>query len=266
MRHRFAAASFLAFSLVGLLAQDKAPPANDPALPDQIAKLKTMVKDRSMEQDFLAMNLVTAMTEKFTEKSPKDQKAVVTALGEVFKLGPVRPADKSQLYRTVAEALSTCGEDAAPTLRKVLELDRIDGKEFTSLRAQLVLSLGKTKDEKQADWLLETAVRSPDDEVAAAAGEALGYYDFLPLQKLREISKRLISRYGEIDMKATQPQSTDPNAPIDFGPQNAAKTLEWVAPKWNAALTKLTGQTHQKAADWQRWLNKNKDWEPPKRA
>jgi hypothetical protein len=254
-------ASLVAISLAGVPAQDKTPAAVDPTLPDQITKLKTMVKDKSMEQDFLAMNLVTAMTEKFADKNPKDQRAVVAALGDVFKLGPIRPVDKLQLYRTATDALGLCGEEAATTLRKTFELDRLGDKDFTSLRAAIVIAIGKTKDEKQADWLLETAMRCPDDEVAAAAGEALSNYDFLPMAKTKDICKRLIGRYGEIDMKARQPQSNDPNAPIDFGPQNAAKTLEWVAARWNATLTHLTGETHQQAAEWQRWLNKNKDWE-----
>lgn len=243
-------------------AAEKPVAAPDPALPDQITRLKAMAKDRTMEQDFLAMNLVTAMTEKFADKNPKDQKAILGALGDVFKLGPARPAEKAMLYRTVIDALGQCGAEAAPVLRKAFELDRIDSKDYAPLRAQIATAVGKTKDEKQAEWLLETAVRHPEDEVMAAAGEALGNFADLPTPKLREICKKLVSRYGEIDMLARTPQSTDPNAPINFGAQNAVKTLEWIQPKWNAALRQLTGESHQQVADWQRWLNKNKDWEP----
>lgn len=268
------------FSLVPTLpAQDKSKPAPkadakaekeaekpvappDPALPEQVSRLKAMVKDRTMEQDFLAMNLVTAMTEKFDERNPKDQKAVLGVLGDVFKLGPVRPADKAQLYRAVVDALGQCGTDAAPVLRKAFELDRIDDKEYSSLRAQIATAIGKTKDEKQVDFLLETALRHPEDEIIAAAGEALGNFPDLATPRLRDVCKRLISRYGEIDMLARTPQSTDPKAPINFGAQNAGKTLQWVQPRWNSALHRLTGQSHQQAADWQHWLNKNKDWEP----
>jgi hypothetical protein len=244
---------------------EKAPPPIDPAVAANAAQLKSMVKARAMDQDFLALNLVTALSTGFADKNPKDQKTALAALGDVFKLGPVRPADKCELYRVTADALGNCGKDAAAVLRKTFDQERINGRDYTSLRAQIIVAIGKTKDDDQPDWLLEQAMRSPDDEVAAAAGEALGNYDQMPLPKLREVCKRLIGRYGELDMKSKQPVSTDPQAPIDFGPQNAAKTLQWIAGKWNATLQKLTGEKHESAPDWQRWLNKNKDWERKKR-
>ncbi len=243
---------------------EKAPPPVDPAVAANAAQLRTMVKARAMDQDFLALNLVTALSTNFADKNPKDQKTALAALGDVFKLGPVRPADKCELYRVTAEALGNCGTEAASALRKAFEQERINGREYAGLRAQIVVAIGKTKDDQQPDWLLEQAMRSPDDEVAAAAGEALGNYDQMPIKQTREVCKRLIGRYGEIDMKAKQPVSNNPKDPIDFGPQNAVKTLQWIAGKWNATLQKLTGEKHESAPDWTRWLNKNKDWEPKK--
>jgi len=268
-RSAFAAVLLLA-SLVA--AQDKgaskkdekAPPPIDPAVAANAAQLRTMVKARAMDQDFLALNLVTALSTDFANKNPKDQKTALAALGDVFKLGPVRPVDKCELYRVTAEALGNCGKEAAATLRKAFEQERINGRDYAGLRAQIVVAIGKTKDDQQPDWLLEQAMRSPDDEVAAAAGEALGNYDQMPIKQTREVCKRLISRYGEIDMKAKQPVSNNPKDPIDFGPQNAARTLQWIAGKWNTTLQKLTGEKHESAPDWTRWLNKNKDWEPKK--
>lgn len=244
--------------------EEKAPPPIDPTVAANAAQLRSMVKARAMDQDFLALNMVTALSTNFADKNPKDQKTALAALGDVFKLGPVRSADKCELYRVTAEALGNCGPEAAPTLRKAFEQERINGRGYASLRAQIVVSIGRTKEESQPDWLLEQALRSPDDEVAAAAGEALGNYDQMPIKQAREVCKRLISRYGEVDMKSKQPVSTNPKDPIDFGPQNAAKTLQWIAGKWNATLQKLTGEKHESAPDWTRWLNKNKDWEPKK--
>lgn len=254
-------ASLLPAQEKGDKKDDKAKPAPDPSIAINAAQLRSMVKTRSMDQDFLALNMVTALSTNFADKNPKDQKTALAALGDVFKLGPVRPADKCELYRVTADALGGCGPEAAATLRAAFEQERIKGRAYASLRAQIVLSIGKTKEVEQPQWLLEQALRSPDDEVAAASGEALGNYEQMPIKQAREVCKRLISRYGEVDMKAKQPVSTNPRDPIDFGPQNAAKTLQWIAGKWNATLQKLTGEKHESAPDWTRWLNKNKDWD-----
>lgn len=252
----------------GLLAQSepKAAPTPDPALPEQLKRLAAMAKDRTCEQDFLAMNLITAISQDPGGRHPKDRKAIVEAMGAVFRLGPVREPDKAQLYRATAQAMGNMGKDAAPAIRKAFEQDRIDGKSFAFLRAELATALGRTKDDKQIPWLLDQALRSPDDAVMAAAGEALGEFEDMPLGQLRDVTRRLISRMGEIDMLASQPQALDPNAPIDFGPQNARQTLDAIAASWNKTLQRLTGQQHEQAAEWQRWLNKNKDWRPPAKA
>ena len=40
-------------------------------------------------------------------------------------------------------------------------------------------------------------------------------------------------------------------------------TLAKLQGPWNRTLTELTGQRFTEQADWQRWLNKNPDWEVP---
>jgi HEAT repeat protein len=127
----------------------------------------------------------------------------------------------------------------------------------------MIEALGRTKDQAQVEFLLEQALRSPDDDIMAAAGGALAEFRDLPIKPRRELVKDLVSRYGEWHMKATQPEPSDPNAPVDFTPQNARQTLNKIEPRWTATLQALTGQTFSSAPDWQRWLNKNKEWQPP---
>lgn len=243
-------------------AQD--PPPVDPGLPDRLRELDDMLEDRRMEQDFQAISVIQKLCADPAAHNPKDADRIVKALGQVFFTGRVRPPDKSVLYREAADALGKFGEDGARYLRKVLEHSRLKGREFAELRAHMLLALGRTQDLRQVEYLLERALRSPDDEVMAAAGEALGHYTDMPLKLRREVVKDLISRLGEWHMKATAIESTDPNAPIDFTPQNARRTLDRIEGKWNATLTALTGERHTSAPDWQHWYNKNKDWEPPR--
>ncbi|MEO6597668.1 MAG: HEAT repeat domain-containing protein, partial [Planctomycetota bacterium] len=160
-----------------------------------------------------------------------------------------------------ADALAKFDKEGAKALAKALGDNRF--KDAVPLQAHMMLALGKTKDEKQVELLLDTTTRSPHDELRGAAGEALGNYTSLDIKPRRDVVKSMIREWGSLHSKATTLDSNDPNAPIDPGPQNARKTLQVVEGKWNATLHKLTGVQNSEFTDWQRWLNKNPNWEPP---
>jgi hypothetical protein len=247
------------------IAQDPAAaPALDAALPDQLKDLKTMLLDRKMDEDFRAINLIQQLAKDAAKRHPKDADRIVKALAAVFRTGKLRPPDQAHVYREAADALAQYGPEGAKELQKAIADERLSGRDYVSVRVSMLTALGRSKDDKQVEFLLQQALRSPDDDVMAAAGEALGNFTALPIKQRREVVKDLVGRYGEWHMKATQPDPTNPNAPIDFGPQNARQTLNKIEGKWNATLRALTGQSFGNAPDWQRWLNKNKDWEAPR--
>ncbi|MCA8963953.1 MAG: HEAT repeat domain-containing protein [Planctomycetes bacterium] len=253
--------AFLGVTLVGgLRGQDPVPPV-DPALPAQLKELKDLVNDRKMAGDFQAIGLIQQLAKEPEKRNPKDKEKIAKAIGDVFKTGKVRPADKDILYREAGDALSHFGEDGAKELAKAYENKRI--KDQIPLQAHLLLALGRTEDPGQVDLLLDTATRSPHDELRAAAGEALGNYTSLDAKPRREMVKQLIREWGSLHSSATTPDPTNPNAPIDSGPQNARRTLRAVEAKWQRSLTKLTGVQNSQFADWQRWLNKNPNWPMP---
>jgi hypothetical protein len=241
-----------------------AAPVQDAALPEQLKELKTMLGDRKMDEDFRAINLIQQLGKDADKRHPKDAAAIVKALGGVYRTGKQRPPDQAHVYREAADALAGYGAEGAKELQKAITDERLKGREYVPVRAHMLAALGRSKDEKQVEFLLQQALRSPDDDIMAAAGEALGNFTALPIKPRRELVKDLVGRYGEWHLKATQPDPTDPNAPIDFGPQNARQTLTKIEGKWNATLRALTGQSFGNAPDWQRWINKNKDWEPPR--
>lgn len=240
-------------------------PAPDPNLPAQFKQLKAYVKNAKMDEDLRAADLIEALVQNRDKRNEKDLDKIAESIGEVFKLGKLRPPDNSRLYEQAANSLALLGKRGAKALRDAVDNERFKDRDYAKLRGRLVTAIGKAGDDTQVDFLLEQALRSPDDPVIAAAGEALGNFAHIELPKLREVVKRMISRYGEWVMKATQADPTDPNAPIDLEPQNARRTLAAVRDKWNTTLAKLTGQSYSDAPEWQRWLNKTKDWLPPGR-
>ncbi len=242
--------------------QDAPAKAPDPALPALLEELDGLVKDRKMEQDLQAIALVRRLATAPGTMHPKDHDRVARALGSVFRTGRLRPVDRLQLYEETAQALGTFGTDGAKELRKAAEDNRF-GRDYVRFRATLLDNLGRTQDPKQVEWLLEQALRSPEDDIMAAGGGALGHHKDMELRQRRDVVKRLLVRWGELESKASIPDNNNPGAPVNFGPQNARATMSKVRSRWQSTLATLTGQNHRSYEDWQRWLNKNPDWTPP---
>lgn len=247
-----------------LAAQAPAPIANDPALPEQFKELKAMAANAKMEDDFRAVGLLQKLAADYGKHNAAEQQKIAKALGDVFRTGKVRPPDKPTLYQETGAALAKMGDNGAIELQKAITDPRLKDRDYAPLRAKLIVELGRTKDEKQVDWLLDQARRSPSDDIMAAAGEALGNFTGLEVKKRREVVKDLLKKFGEVHAKATQPDPIDPNAPIDFSPQNARETLAKIEGRWVATLRALTGQSFTSYQEWQRWQNKNPNWAPPK--
>lgn len=237
------------------------PPPVDPALPDQCKQLKAFVADPKMLSDMQAIGLMQKLMQGLDNRNPKDKERLAKAFGEVFRTGKTRTGAKEVLYRETADELSKLGADGAKEIAKAIAEPR--NKDNHALVGHYILALGRTKDDKQVDYLVETTTRSPIDELRGASGEALGNFTDLDLKPRREVVKAILREWGSLHSKATTPAPTDPNAPVDMAPQNARQTLRVVEGKWAATLNKLTGQSHAGFMEWQRWLNKNPGWTPP---
>jgi hypothetical protein len=266
---RTSIAAFSALLLSATLsAQAPAPapvapvPAADPALPEQLKTLKTMIADPKMEEDFRAITLIQKLGTDLEKRNPKDLEKIAKGLGDVFKTGKVRPPDNAHVYTEASKVLALLNEDGAKELAKALTDTRLKDRDYVVVRAQMMVELGRTKDVKQIDWLLDQARTSPHDAIMAAGGEALGFFENADIKQKREIVDKLIKRYGEVHAKATQPEPTDPTQPIDLSPQNARETLNKIQSKWTSTISTLTGQNFTGYLEWQRWLNKNPNWVP----
>jgi hypothetical protein len=233
----------------------------DPTLPDQLKELKQLVSDPKMVGDFQAIGLIQALTKELDKKNPKDKERLAKGLGEVFRTGKVRPADKDSLYKEASDALAKLSTDGSKELAKAVVDPRF--KELIAVQAHMMLSIGKTEDDKQVELLLDTTARSPHDQLRAASGEALGCFTSLEIKQRREVVKTILREWGSLHQKATTADNPNPGAPIDPAPANARKTLREVEGKWNTTLQKLTGTSFTAFPDWQRWLNKNQNWVPP---
>lgn len=244
------------------LAQDSAEP--DPLIPEMLDELTKALRDRRMELDAKAVVIIEELQAKLPDMNDKDRKKVLQQVGRVFVTGRARPPEQVHVYLAAARFLGDAGEDGARDLARAYDNQRIKGREYVGLRAEIILNLGKTGDPRQIDAILKEARRSPDNEVMAAAGEALGFYADAPLKARREIVKELLITYGEVDAKASNPHVVRGGWPQDFTRQNAQETRQAIQARWNRTLSKLTGEDFTKYPDWLRWHNANPRWEYPK--
>lgn len=251
----------LAIALAATAAAQAGVPPVDPALPEQLKQLRSFVTDSKMLSDMQAIGLMQKLSQGLDARNPKDKDRIARAFGDVFRAGKLRTGPKEVLYRETADELAKFGDLGAPEIAKAIGDTR--WKDNLPLQAHFILALGRAKDPKQVDWLVDTTTRSPHNELRAAAGEALGNFIDLDLRPRRDVVKAVLREWGSLHTRATTPAPTDPNAPIDPGPQNARDTLRAVEGKWSTTLTKLTGVSHSGFMEWQRWLNKNPNWTPP---
>ncbi len=244
-------------SAVPLLAQDPAPAKGpDKEVADKIAVLKECVLDKKFARDDEGLQAIDFLLQKLkTGVEPKDQESITKALDGVLMQGvKVRPADNIRLYTGAATALGYCGAEGAKSLKNAFfKKDRFpEKKDWVPLREVFLKGVGRTKDESMVKFLSKEALTNPEAALQAAAGEALGNYEEAKEAVRKEVASDLITKWGELEEKASQMGSANIEA------QNAKDRLSALTDKWNTTLAKLTRQSFHKHLEWQTWYNKNK--------
>jgi hypothetical protein len=226
------------FVTPALLAQpDPKPPAKpDPEVKAKLGEFKKLIKDRKGAKDGEAVQIIDGILPRFDKLHPKDKADFAKALYEPLKNPRIkRKAMDSNLFKASVVALGKTGTKL-------------------SLRAYMLKSLGKTKDQQFVKFLIDEARKNIHDSLMAAAGEALGEFAEADLKVRKEICKELIKKFVNIYENA--------NANLDTGStlrttwENRYKA---VMDPWNTTLKKLTKQHYRTPNDWQRFYNKNKD-------
>lgn len=246
----------LVFGMAPALAQDDpaaSPKAPDPEIPKAIAEFGKLVNDKQMSKETEARTYLQKWVEGFEAMHPKDQAAVVGALNDVFGKAKQRAPDKIELYDAAAVALSRMGKGGAKVLKEAFANPRYRKPEWVALRGRLIACLGQTQDQAHLNFLLDTALRDPEDQIMAKAGEALGNFDKTDLKVRRDVVKKLLKRFVEIHNQSRTESLDDPVA------ETRKRTYAAIADPWNTTLAKLSGQAFRSPQDWEKWWNNHKD-------
>lgn len=237
-----------------------APKAPDPQIAKDVKEFTACIMDKAASKDDGAKSYMSKWVQGFETMHPKDQTAVVSALDHVFTKMKVRSPENQELYATTAVALGRMGKAGAKVLKDAFGNPNFRKPEWVGLRGRLIMQIGATQDLGHANFILDTALRDPDDQIQARAGEALGNFEKVDLKTRRELVKKLLKRFVEIH---NQSRSESLDDPIAISRQ---RTYAAIADPWNTTLSKLTGQTFRSPQDWERWWNNNKDgnWDASK--
>jgi len=236
-------------------AQDRKP---DPIVEKQIEMLEDALADRKGEQDAQAITLLKELQKVAPKMVDSDLRDTAKVSQRALFVRKSREPG-SPLYLEAAKTLGLCGSTGARVLVKAAEHKRFEDDQ--KALAAICEAIGHTEDPRQVDYLLETARRSPKDHLMAAAGGALRFFDEAPIKLRRDIVDQMLVTYGEVHTKATDPHVVRGGSPQDFTKQNAENTLRAIEAPWTKTLQSLTGQSFRNFTEWQRWQNKNPDWQ-----
>lgn len=237
--------------------EDPAPPVVDkrPEIAALLDKLKAHA-DKKGSEDRDAISVMDQLLPQYKTSGPKDKVAIVTTIAKCFELrrDDKEGAPNNQLFLACAVALGEMGPESTKPL--IAAIDSKNLKKQTAVRHRLILSLGKTKDVKDALEPLIQLLQDKDATLVGAAAEALGEFSGADLDTRKKafeaMLKIVMSAKGAMDSNAQDTIARDRydvvNAPIV------------------GSLGKLSKHEERDPEKWQTWWNKNKlkNWDDPK--
>ncbi|MDP6538284.1 MAG: HEAT repeat domain-containing protein [Planctomycetota bacterium] len=238
-------------------AQDPEPSPEDfPDKREEVKELIDTLKDhvgKRGDEDEEAIAVIDRILGEYSQSGVKDRAAMCKALSKVFE---ARRKDLESglpdngLYMAAGTALGLMGPESAAVLTKWIGHKK-HRKDLT-LQRVLVLSLGKTRDDKSVRVLVGL-LQDKDAIIVGAAAEALGQYAAKPLKVRKDafesMLKVLMSAKGAVDS--------------DLNDTVARERYDVIAAPLITSMQALSGHDERKPDGWQRWWNKNKkkDWD-----
>lgn len=233
-------------------SQDDPKPDKREEVKELCKKLKGHIGERGKE-DREAVQVIDQMIKEFAASGPKDRQSITKSIGDCFKQRRQANAEgvrDNQLFRAAAISLGEMGPESVDVLTDWI--NHKDHRDDMDLQRDLILSLGKTKDESAVKPLLDL-LKHHQPAMQAATSEALANFGHLKLDARKEIFEAVLKVIT--DIKGTI--DTDPNNTTERERYDAVR-----APMLSALKT-MSKQDFQDPNDWRSWWNNNKkkDWD-----
>lgn len=248
----------------GALTAQSPAAKTDPQIKEQLKLYVQFIKDRKGSKDTEAKEIIDKILQKFDTLHPKDKSDYAKAISQsLLSKKCKRKPEQAGIYRTTIFALGRLGKHGGRYLAKAFDnKSKFKGKKpWLNLRALMLEHLGRTKDKKYIDFLLDVALKDPNDSLMSSAGGALKHYKDMPLKVRKPMVKQLIKKFAQVYDNA--------NTNLDSGDmtrQTWERRLAAVSDPWNTALQALTKQRIRSPNKWNNFWNKEKksNWDKPK--
>jgi hypothetical protein len=229
-------------------------PDERPEIEEMLDQLSEHVKAKGKEDED-AIKVIDDLYREFPNSGPKDRAAIVKGLEGCFKAkrkdnDEGLPDDR--LYMAAAVAMRDMGPESVKPLMGLV--NHKDFRKNLRLQEEIVVSLGKTKDEGAIKTLIGL-LKHKDAELIAAASRALSEYREFELDTRKEIFEEIL-KVLMAHKSAVDADTTDPIA---------SERYNTIAGDMISALQQLSSHDERIPEEWQRWWNKNKkeDWNEP---
>ena len=226
-------------------------PDKRPEIEEALDALKSHAKKRGKE-DQEAIAVVDTLLQEFPKSGVKDRKAIVKALSGCLKEKRSEVDGRMQncLYIACAHAMGSMGPESVKDLTGWI--DHKQHRKDLVLQAELIRALGRTKDDKGMDPLVDLLTHK-DSSNQAAAAEALGNYDEADLKDRKEIFDKILNVLNAAKNRMDS----------NIEDVEARERYNVIKAPMVTTLQALSGHTETNPDRWRAWWNDNKkkDWD-----
>lgn len=210
---------------------------------------------RKGEADEAAIGVLDRLLVLYPELGSKDRRAIVEAAAECVTVRRTRELEPGvadeRLHLAAAVALGEMAPESVEALVDLLRERRL--RRNLEVRAEIARSLGKTRDPRGVDPLLDL-LGEDEPELIGAAATALALQRKAPQEMRKEIFEEVLERFLE-EREALEKEGED----------DPAAQRRWAALSGPMieALQRLSGHQERAAAAWSAWWEENResDWD-----
>ena len=251
--------------LVSVPAQVSKPrPKPNPEVKEKLKTFSKRISDRKAPRDAEAITIVDELAELYPNMHVSDQNRFVKDIARALTSTAIkRAADDVDLYKTIIVALGKAEARGSGSLVRAFETKKFKSElTWVPLRELMLEHIGKTKDPKRIDFLVDEARNNMHKELMSAAGGALRHYEDEKLRVRKEVCKVLIKRFAAVfdngQQTTLRTRMDQTLAEQQFEQQIWKARYRAIEAPWTKTLQTLTKQDLEGTEAWTRFWNKDK--------
>lgn len=237
-------------------------PAEAIAVADVVRELKSELKAKNGDDAEITRHLLLLAKACNGDLDKSDRKRVQTIASAALQKYAVRAPDNVGFYRATTDVLANLGNGGSKELARAYDNTKRYPKyedAWLPVRTMFLAAMGRTRSKHAVESLCETLVKTDEDGILVACGEALRNFAEAEPTVRKNIAKLLIRRYSDLEVGARAMPPVDRSRHLHDDVERFKRSLQAVRTPWNTTLRALTGAEHTDGEKWDRWWREHKD-------